>query len=120
MFARLTRFEGSDPAVLERETDSMRTQMARGLTDEAIDQISQQVGGRFERRDVERLLASIKRTLVLTDAAKGTSAMLVFCDTEEDVRGVDELFDAMSPGEGGGKRQSADIYEVVIDQQFAG
>ena len=46
--------------------------------------------------------------------------MLVFCDTEEDVRGVDELFDAMSPGEGGGKRQSADIYEVVIDQQFAG
>jgi hypothetical protein len=26
------------------------------------------------------------------------------------------LFDAMSPGEGGGKRQSVDVYEVSIDQ----
>jgi hypothetical protein len=82
--------------------------------------MAEQVKGRFERGEVERLLKSIKRTLVLTDAARGTSAMLVFCDSEQDVRGVDELFDAMSPGEGGGKRQSADIYEVAIDQQFDG
>ena len=120
MFARLTRFEGSDPAVLERETEDMRAQMESGLTDESIDQIAEQVRGRFERDEVERLLKSIKRTLVLTDAPKGSSAMLVFCETEDDVRGVDELFDAMSPGEGGGKRQSADIYEVAIDQQFDG
>jgi hypothetical protein len=26
----------------------------------------------------------------------------------------------MSPGEGGGKRQSVDIYEVSIDQRFDG
>jgi len=44
--------------------------------------------------------------------------MRVFCDNKDDVRRLDELFDAMSPGEGGGKRQSADIYEVAIDQQF--
>jgi hypothetical protein len=118
MFARLTRFEGSDPTVLEREMEGMRTQMERGLTDESIDEMAEQVKGRFERGEIERLLKSIKRTLVLTDSDKGSSAMLLFCDTEDDVRRVDELFDAMSPGEGGGKRQTADIYEVAIDQKF--
>jgi hypothetical protein len=118
MYARVTRFEGSDPAVLREEIDGMRTQMERGLTDEAIDQMAEQVKDRFERDEVARLLKSIKRTLVLTDSQKGSSAMVLFCDTEDDVRGVDALFDAMSPGEGGGKRQSVDIYEVSIDQQF--
>jgi hypothetical protein len=118
MYARVTRFEGSDPATLQQEIDGMRTQMESGLTDEAIDQMAEQVKGRFERDEVERLLKSIKRTLVLTDSQKGSSAMVLFCDTEDDVGGIDALFDAMSPGEGGGKRQSVDIYEVSIDQQF--
>jgi hypothetical protein len=120
MYARVTRFEGSDPATLQEEIDGMRTQMGRGVTEEAIDEMAEQVKDRFERDEVERLLKSIKRTLVLADSRKGSSAMVVFCDTEEDVRGVHALFDAMSPGEGGGKRQSADIYEVSIDQRFDG
>ena len=119
MYARVTRFEGSDPATLQREIEGMRTQMESGLTDEAIDQMAEQVKGRFERDEVERLLKSIKRMLLFTDAGKGSSAMVTFCDTEEDVRGVDALFDAMSPGEGA-KRQSVDIYEVSIDQRFDG
>jgi predicted transcriptional regulator len=61
----------------------MRTQMESGLTDEAIDQMAEQVKGRFERDEVERLLKSIKRTLVFTDSEKGSSAMVAFCDTEE-------------------------------------
>ena len=120
MYARVTRFEGSDPAAMQQEIDQMRTQMESGLTDEAIDQMAEQVEGRFERDDVERLLKSITRMLVLTDSGTGSSAMVAFCETEEDVRGVDALFDAMSPGEGGGKRQSVDIYEVSIDQPFDG
>ena len=120
MYARVTRFEGSDPAALQQEIDGMRAEMERGLTDEAIDQMAAQVKGRFERDEVARLLGSIKRMLVLTDAEKGTSAMVAFCDTEEDVRSVDALFDAMSPGEEGGKRQSVDIYEVSIDQRYDG
>jgi hypothetical protein len=119
MYARVTRFEGSDPATLKQELDGMRKQMESGLTDEAVDQMADQVKGQFERDEVARLLSSIKRTIVLADA-EGRSAMIAFCDTEEDARGVDRLFDAMSPGEGGGKRQSADIYEVAIDQTFSG
>src|ERR687895_1211073 len=95
MYARVTRFEGSDPATLQQEIEGMRTQMESGLTDEAIDQMAEQVKGRFERDEVERLLKTIKRTLVLTDSRKGSSAMVVFCDAEDDIRGVDALFDAM-------------------------
>ena len=65
MYARVTRFEGSDPATLQQEIDGMRKQMENGLTDEAIDQMAEQVKGQFERDEVERLLKSIKRTLVL-------------------------------------------------------
>ena len=115
MYARMTRFEGGDRATLTKELESMRKQMQSGLTDDAIDQMADHVKGQFERDEVAGLLRSIKRTIVLADTEKGTSAMVVFCDTEEEARGVDRLFDAMSPGEGGGKRQSADVYEVAID-----
>jgi hypothetical protein len=119
MYARVTRFEGGNSATLRQELDDMRNQMQSGLSDESIDQMAEQVKGQFERDEVARLLRSIKRTIVLADAEKGSSAMVLFCDTEEDARGVDRLFDAMSPGEGGGKRQSADVYEVAIDQTFS-
>ena len=119
MFARVTRFEGSEPAKLKQELGEMRNQMERGLSDESIDQMAEQVKGQFERDEVARLLGSIKRTIVLADAEKGSSAMVLFCETEDDARGVDKLFDAMSPGEGGGRRESADIYEVAIDQTFS-
>jgi hypothetical protein len=118
VYARVTRFEGSDPAVLKRELEGMRQQMQSGMTDEAIDQMAAQVEGRFDREEIARLLKSIKRTTVLADADKGSSAMLLYCETEDEARRVHELFDAMSPGEGGGKRQNADIYEVAIDQSF--
>jgi hypothetical protein len=119
MYARVTRFEGSDPAKLKQELDGMRQQMASGLMDEAIDQMADQVKGQFERDEVATLLRSIKRTIVLADTERGSSSMVLFCDTEEEARGVDRLFDAMSPGEGGAKRQSADVYEVAIDQTFS-
>ena len=118
MYARVTRFEGGDPATLKQEIDGMRRQMEGEMTDEAIDQMADQVKGQFERDEIARLLKSIKRTIVLADNDKGSSAMVLFCETEEDARGVDRLFDAMSPGEGGGKRQSADVYEVAIDKTF--
>jgi hypothetical protein len=118
MYARVTRFEGGDPATLQQELDGMRSQMEAGVNDEAIDQMAEQVQGRFERDEVARLLGSIKQTFVLADVDRGASAMVLFCNTEEEARGVDALFDAMSPGEGGGKRQSADVYEVSIDRRF--
>ncbi len=120
MYARLTRFEGGDPSAFERELEDMRKQAQTGMTDESIDALAEQLKGRFDRAHVESALKSIKRVLVLADREKGSSAMVVFCDTEDDVRRVDELFDAMSPGDEGGKRQSVDIYEVAIEGEPQG
>jgi hypothetical protein len=115
MYARLTRFEGADPAVLERELEGMRKQMQSGMSDESITEMAEQTKGQFDSSQVKASLESIKRVLVLADREKGSSAMVVFCDTEEDIRRVDDMFNQMSPGDSGGKRRSADIYEVAID-----
>jgi len=115
VYARVTRFEGADPKALERELEEMRSQMQAGMSDESMAQMAEQTGGQFDPTQVQTLLKKIKRVLVLADRDKGSSAMIVFCETEEDVRGIDEMFNQMSPGESGGKRQSADIYEVAID-----
>ena len=105
MYTRLARFEGSDPEALRKELDEMRKMIESGTTPEGADQ------GQFE--ELRRL---IKRTLVLADVEKGSSAMLVSCESEDDVRRVDEMFNQMSPSdEGGGRRLSVDIYEVAID-----
>ena len=108
MYARLTRFEGADPQALQRELDQMGEQIRSGTTP-----------GEMDESQVATLQA-IKRVLVLADFDKGSSAMVAFCDSEEDVRRVDELFNQMSPGDQGGKRQSVDIYEVAIDEKTGG
>jgi hypothetical protein len=108
MYARLTRFEGSDPEALRRELDQMGDQIRSGTPPREMDESQ------------AATLQAIKRVLVLADVDKGSSAMIAFCDSEEDVRRVDELFNQMSPGDQGGKRESVDIYEVAIDEQTGG
>jgi hypothetical protein len=120
MYARLARFEGSKPEVLERELEEMRKQIQSGMSDESMKEMNEQTGGQLDQAQMETLRTTIKRTLVLADRDKGSSAMIVFCDTEDDVRRIDELFNRMSPGDDGGKRQSVDIYEVAIDEQSGG
>jgi hypothetical protein len=108
MYARLTRFEGSDPEALRRELDQMGEQIRSGTPPSEMDESQ------------AATLQAIKRVLVLADVDKGSSAMIAFCDSEEDVRRVDELFNQMSPGDQGGTRQSVDIYEVAIDEKTGG
>ena len=108
MYARLVRFEGADPDVLRRELEQMGEQIRSGTPPSELDESQAQT------------LQAIKRVLVLADTEQGSSAMIAFCDTEDDVRRVDELFDQMSPADGGGNRQTVDIYEVAIDEQTGG
>jgi hypothetical protein len=110
VYARLVRFEGADRAVLARDIEEMRTQIESESTEDP--------SGQLDQGQMDMLRQTVKRVLLLADREKGSSAMVVFCDTEEDVRRLDELFNQMSPSEGGGQRQSVDIYEVAIDKQF--
>lgn len=120
MHVRLVRFEGAEPEVLEREIEEMRKQIQSGMSDQPTGEMNEQTAGQLDRAQMETLRKTIKRVLVFADRDKGSSAMVVFCDTEDDVRRIDQMFNQMSPGEGGGKRQSVDIYEVAIDEQSGG
>jgi hypothetical protein len=115
MYARLVRFEGAEPSVLERELGEMRTQIQSGRSGEP--EMGEQSPGGPNREQMETMRKLIKRVLVLADRDKGSSAMVVFTDSESDIRRLDAMFNEMSPGEGGGQRQSVDIYEVAIDEQ---
>jgi hypothetical protein len=115
MYARLVRFEGAEPNVLERELEEMRTQIQSGSSGEP--ELGEQSTGGPNREQMETMRKLIKRVLVLADRDKGSSAMVVFTDSESDIRRLDTMFNQMSPGEGGGQRQSVDIYEVAIDEQ---
>jgi hypothetical protein len=112
MYARLVRFEGAEPSVLERELEEMRDQIKGGMSGESA---GGQEGGP-NREQMETMHKLIKRVLVLADRDQGSSAMLVFTEGEDEIRQLDAMFNSMSPGEGGGQRQSVDIYEVAIDE----
>ena len=117
MYVRMARFEGADPQVLERELKSMRKQMQSGSTDDA----GAREGGQGPNAEQMKWLRQVtKPVLVLADREKGSSAMLVFVDSEDDARKIDEMFSQMSPStDGSGTRQSADVYEVAIDEQMS-
>ena len=113
MYARIARFEGADPAVMEREIEGMREQIRRGMSGETSDDPS----GQMSREQMESMQKMIKRVLVFVDREGGGSTMAVFTETEDEARKLDEMFSSMSPGDGGGRRTSADVYEVAIDEQ---
>jgi hypothetical protein len=56
-----------------------------------------------------------KRSLMLVDRESGRGAAVVFCETEVDLRAVDEFMNNMSPPSGTGTRSSVELYEVAVD-----
>lgn len=60
---------------------------------------------------------AVKRAMTLVDRENGRGAGVIFCDSEEDLRRVDEAMNQMSPPPGGGTRASVEMYEVAVDEQ---
>ncbi len=58
----------------------------------------------------------VVRTMMLVDRENGRGAGLVLCETEADLRKVDELMNNATPP-GGGKRTSVQMYEVALDSE---
>jgi hypothetical protein len=94
MFARVVTWEGADPATLDATVEQIRAQSAAGPPEgvPATDMI------------------------LLTDAARGKSVIVVLFATEEDRRKGDETMNAMSPPitDGMGKRTSVEMFDVSI------
>jgi hypothetical protein len=111
MYARVARFEGLDPSRIDEDVAEMKRQMDAGRS-----------GGLPEGapEEARALMETVTRWVQLVDRDKGTAVGIAFCDSEGDARRADEVLNAMSPGEGQGRRTgAADIYEVVIDESFA-
>lgn len=89
MYVRIARFEAAEEPPIEE----VRKRMQEGK------------GG-----DVP-----IQRGLMLVDRDRGRGANLMFCESEEDLRRVDEYMNAMTPPPGAGSRTSVEMYEVVLD-----
>jgi hypothetical protein len=91
MYVRIARFEapeGSEPPVEE-----VRKRMREGAGQPDM---------------------PVQRGLMLFDRENGRGASLMFCETEDDLRRVDEYMNAQTVA-GGGTRTSVDMYEVVLD-----
>jgi len=59
----------------------------------------------------------IKRALMLVDRENRRGAGITFCETEDDLRKVDEYMNNMSPPGGSGTRSSVELFEVVLDSE---
>ena len=104
MYARIARFEGGDPAALDKETEEIGRDIEAAKRGEPGSQHS------------EELVKTVSRILALVDRKSGNSAVIAFCETEEDLRKADRIFDSMTPSADTGRRVSVDLYEVALDE----
>lgn len=96
MYVRIARFEGAGDNWDERIGEVRdRIASARGGTDGP----------------------PIKRALMLVDRENGRGAAVAFCETEDDLRKVDEYMNNMSPPGGSGTRSSVELFEVAVDSE---
>jgi hypothetical protein len=105
MFVRIARFEGGTTAEIEAEGARIRHDLKAARRGEAGTEVPSELA----------LLAS--RVEMSIDRERGATAVLVYCETKEQVHEVDRIMKAMSPTSGGwGQRVSAELYEVFIDE----
>jgi len=103
MYVRIARFEGADTNWDERITE-VRRRMG---------------GGGGEAVPLDDVRDRIDRAMMLVDRANNRAASVMFCDSEEDLRAVDEAMNRMTPPTGAGVRSVVEIYEVAVDERPA-
>jgi hypothetical protein len=95
MWVRVARFEGGTAAGLEAEMASTQEHLRDGPPPG---------------------LESVRRVVEGINRDEGTGISMVFCDTEDELRQVDEVLNNMSPSsDAAGRRVSAGMYEVMTD-----
>ena len=110
MYVRVARFEGINPSEMDAQAAEMKRQMDAAQSGNLPEGIP---------AEVRTLMETVKRFVQFVDRDKGTGLGLAYCKTEDDLRRADEALNAMSPGEGEGRRTSVEIYEVLLDASFA-
>lgn len=91
MYARVARFEGLDPSRIDEGVAEMKQQMAAsrsGVVPEGAPE------------GVQVLMETVRRFVELVDRDSGAGLGIVFCDTNEDMRRVDEAWTRCRPAKG--------------------
>ena len=105
MYVRIARFEGGTTAQIEEEGARIGRDLEAARRGEPGPEVPSELA----------LLAS--RLEMLIDRDRGAVAVLVYADTQDQIREIDRIMDAMSPSSGGwGTRVSAELYEVYLDE----
>jgi hypothetical protein len=99
MYVRIARFEG-----------------ASGDWEARIEDVRNRIRG-GDSGPMETARDAVKRAMMLVDRDAGRGASMIFCESAEDARRVDEAMNQMTPPSGGGSRSSVEIYEVAVDEQ---
>ena len=102
MYVRIARFEG-----------------AEGNWDERIEDVRNRMRGTSDAGPMEAARGAVSRAMMLVDRENDRGASVIFCDTEDDLRRVEEGMNQMNPPAGGGTRTSVEVYEVALDEQPA-
>ena len=100
MWVRIARFEG-----------------AEDNWDERIEEIGRRIRGEDPSSPMAQHRGVVKRAMMLVDRANGRGAGVLFCETEDELRQIDEAMNQMNPPQGGGSRSSVEMYEIAIDAQ---
>ncbi len=98
MYVRIARFEN-----------------AGGDWDERIEEVRKRMRGEVDS-PMAPALDVVKRAMMLVDRENGRGAGVIFCETEEDLRRIDQAMNEMSPPPGAGRRASVETYEVAVDE----
>ena len=110
MYVRIARFEGLEAGRIDEVAAEMKRGIDAARAGNAPPEFADQI---------EKLQGAVKRLYFLVDRGAGTALGLTICDTEDDVRRADAALNEMSPGEGGGRRTSVEIYEAALDETFS-
>ena len=94
VYARVARWEGSDPQAVRDMAEDVKKQAAAGAPEG---------------------VSAIGGTLLI-DAENGKSMAIMLFDSEEEMRRAHEVLDARtSPRDTGGQRVSVEMFEVALD-----
>ena len=96
MYVRIARFEGE-----------------AGNLDERIAEVRERMSGGMAGGEAP----PIKRGLMLVNRENGRRAAVAFCETEDDLRKVDEFMNSQTKPAGTSTRTSVEMYEVAVDTE---
>ena len=99
MYVRIARFDAG-----ERDWD------------EFADGVRETVRNSGRGTPIESVAGAITRIMLLADREAGRGANIILSETEEDIRRIDEAFNAITPVPGRGPRTSVEIFEVLMDE----